>query len=153
VDVHARSVAQGYVGGPDWAVVARVKQAVRIPVLGSGGVRQAADAVRFLRETGADGVAVGRGCLGNPWIFPEARALVRGTTPPRPPTPAERGRVLWQLIEGEFRLYGATVGLRRLARTSCYFAKFVPDFPAFRAAVHRVRDLAGFRRLVREHFG
>src|SRR5207253_3970800 len=53
VDVHARSVAQAYVGGPDWSVVARVKQAVGIPVLGSGGVRQAADAVRFLRQTGA----------------------------------------------------------------------------------------------------
>ena len=58
-----------------------------------------------------------------------------------------------QLVEGEFRLYGPAVGLRRLARTSCYFAKFVPDFAAFREAVHRVRDLAGFRRLVKEHFG
>ncbi|MBI2480762.1 MAG: tRNA-dihydrouridine synthase family protein, partial [Planctomycetia bacterium] len=51
VDVHARSVAQSYVGGPDWSVVARVKQAVSIPVLGSGGVREPADAIRFLRET------------------------------------------------------------------------------------------------------
>src|SRR5207248_3925702 len=69
VDVHARSVAQAYVGGPDWAVVRRVTGAVRIPVLGSGGVREPADALAFLRDTGADGVAVGRGCLGNPWIF------------------------------------------------------------------------------------
>ena len=153
VDVHARSVAQAYVGGPDWPVVARVKQVVCIPVLGSGGVRQAADAVRFLQETGADGVAVGRGCLGNPWIFGEARALVHGRAPARPPTRVERGRVLVQLVEGEFRLYGTNVALRRLARTSCYFAKFVPDFPDFRQAVHRVRDLAGFRRLVKEHFG
>src|SRR5205085_7269806 len=74
VDVHARSVAQAYVGGPDWSVVRRVKEAVRIPVLGSGGIREAADALRFLRETGADGVAIGRGCLGNPWIFQQARA-------------------------------------------------------------------------------
>src|SRR5205807_5226221 len=66
VDVHARSVAQAYVGGPDWSVVARVKQGVRLPVLGSGGVRESGDAVRFLKETGADGVAIGRGCLGNP---------------------------------------------------------------------------------------
>src|SRR5438132_7863399 len=76
VDVHARSVAQAYVGGPDWGVVRRVKEAVRVPVLGSGGVREPLDAVRFLRETGADGVAVGRGCLGNPWIFAQARALL-----------------------------------------------------------------------------
>ncbi len=153
VDVHARSVAQAYVGGPDWSVVARVKQAVRIPVLGSGGVRQAADALRFLRETGADGVAIGRGCLGNPWIFREARALVQGGAALRPPSNAERGRALLQLVEGEFRLYGPQLALRRLARTSCYFAKFVPDFAGFRAAVHRVRDARDFKRLVKEHFG
>jgi nifR3 family TIM-barrel protein len=152
VDVHARSVAQAYAGGPDWAVVARVKQAVRIPVLGSGGVRVAADALRFLRESGAGGVAVGRGCLGNPWIFSEARALWQGTAPPRPPAAGERGRVLLQLVEGEFRYYGTPVALRRLARTSCYFAKALPRFPEFRRAVHEVRDLAAFRRLVREFF-
>ncbi|MBV9121789.1 MAG: tRNA-dihydrouridine synthase [Planctomycetes bacterium] len=152
VDVHARSVAQAYVGGPDWAVVARVKQAVRIPVLGSGGVREPADALHFLRVTGADGVAIGRGCLGNPWIFRQARTLVQGGGEVPAPNRSERGRALLQLVEGEFHLYGAHLALRRLARTSCYFAKFLPDFPAFRQAVHQVRDLAGFRRLVKEHF-
>src|SRR5947209_13918239 len=153
VDVHARSVAQAYVGGPDWSVVRRVKEAVGVPVLGSGGVREPGDVVRFLRETGADGVAIGRGCLGNPWIFAQARALWRGEPPPRPPTPRERGRALLELVEGEFRLYGPVVGLRRLARTSCYFAKSLPDFAAFREAVHKARDLTGFRRLVKDHFG
>jgi tRNA-dihydrouridine synthase B len=153
IDVHARSVAQAYVGGPDWSVVNRVKQAVRLPVLGSGGVREPVDAIRFLRETGADGVAVGRGCLGNPWIFRQARALVLGLPPSRPPTPLERGQALLQLVDGEFRLYGPQLALRRLPRTSCYFAKFLPDFAAFRTAVHQVRDANGFRRLVREYFG
>jgi nifR3 family TIM-barrel protein len=152
VDVHARSVAQAYIGGPDWTVVRRVKRAVRITVLGSGGVRQAEDALRFLGETGADGVAIGRGCLGNPWIFRQARALVHGSGSIRSPLPRERGQVLLQLVEGEFRYYGAQVALRRLPRTSCYFAKFVPDFPAFRASVHQVRDLNGFRCLVKAHF-
>jgi tRNA-dihydrouridine synthase B len=152
IDVHARSVAQAYVGGADWTVVARVKQTVSIPVLGSGGIREAADAQRFLRETGADGVAIGRGCLGNPWIFRQSRALVQGLAGARPPTPVERGRALLQLVEGEFRLYGNTVALRRLARTSCYFARLLPDFDDFRKAVHQIGDLGGFRRLVKEHF-
>jgi nifR3 family TIM-barrel protein len=153
VDVHARSVAQAYVGGPDWSVVARVKQAVQIPVLGSGGVRAPVDALRFLKETGADGVAIGRGCLGNPWIFRQALALYRGDAVASPPTRSERGRVLLQLVEGEFRIYGPPMALRRLARTSCYFAKLLPDFADFRTAVHQVRDLAGFRRLVKNFFG
>jgi nifR3 family TIM-barrel protein len=153
VDVHARSVTQAYVGGPDWGVVTRVKQAVRIPVLGSGGIREPADALRFLRQTGADGAAIGRGCLGNPWIFAQCRALWQGVPPPGPPSRRQRGQALLQLVEGEFRYYGPVVALRRLARTSCYFAKFLDAFADFRTAVHAVRDLAGFRRLVKEFFG
>jgi hypothetical protein len=56
------------------------------------------------------------------------------------------------LVEEEFRLSGTAAALRRLARTSCYFAKFVPGFAEFRESVHRVRDLSDFRRLVKEHF-
>ena len=152
VDVHARSVAQAYVGGPDWSVVARVKGRVRIAVLGSGGVRQPADALRFLEETRADGVAIGRGCLGNPWIFRQALTLWQGNGPLRPPLDQERGRALLQLVEGEFAFYGPQVALRRLPRTSCYFAKFLRGFSAFRAAVHQARDLHQFRCLVKEHF-
>jgi tRNA-dihydrouridine synthase B len=153
VDVHARSVAQAYVGGPDWTVVRRVREGVGITVLGSGGVREPADAIRFLKETGADGVAIGRGCLGNPWIIQQARALWLGLPGVRPPTRAQRGKALLQLVEGEFQLYGHQVAQRRLARTSCYFAKCLPDFSDFRVAVHRIRDLQGFRRLVKEYFG
>lgn len=152
IDVHARSVAQAYAGGPDWNVVRRVKEAVSVPVLGSGGVRLPADAVRYLAESGADGVAIGRGCLGNPWIFRDVKALWQQTGSPSPPTPAERGRELLKLIEDEFHFYGVTVALRRLARTSCYFAKFVPEFAAFRERVHRIKALEEFRRLVRDHF-
>ena len=152
IGVHARSVAQCYVGSPDWEVVARVKRAVRVPVLGSGGIREAGDVLHWLQESGADAVSIGRGCLGNPWIFRQSRALLTGTSVGRPPTRAERGRVLLQLVEGEFRYYGRAVAIRRLARTSCYFAKSLPDFGEFRGAVHRVRDLAGFRRLAAEYF-
>ncbi len=152
VDVHARSVAQSYVGGPDWSVVARVKQAVRIPVLGSGGVRAPSDAVRFLETTGADGVAIGRGCLGNPWIFQQARALVLGGASIAAPNSSERARVLLQLVEGEFSLYGSPLAIRRLPRVACYFAKFLPDFDSFRSSIQEVKNLADFKRLVRQHF-
>ena len=152
VDVHARSVAQSYVGGPDWSVIARVKQAVRIPVLGSGGVRDAADAMRFLKETNADGVAIGRGCLGNPWIFQQARSLVTGGATIGPPNIAERARVVLQLVEGEFDFYGNHLAAKRLPRVACYFAKTLPDFAGFRDAVQSVKTVAEFKRLVREHF-
>lgn len=152
VDVHARSVAQSYVGGPDWSVVARVKQAVQIPVLGSGGVREAADAVRFLKETGADGVAIGRGCLGNPWIFQQARALVTGGANVAPPSISEKARVVLQLVEGEFDFYGNHLAVKRLPRVACYFAKSLPNFSEFRDEVQGIKSVAEFKRLVREFF-
>ena len=152
VEVHARSVEQAYAGGPDLSVIARVKRQVRIPVLGSGGIRQAADVPRFLADCGADAAAIARGCLGNPWIFRQARALLSGGATLAAPTPAQRGRVLLQLVEGEFHLYGPVLARRRLARTSCYYAKFLPDFPGFRQAVQKVENLAQFRKLVKEHF-
>ncbi len=152
VSVHARSVAQGYAGGPDWEVVGQVKQAVKIPVIGSGGIREAADALRFLRQSGADAVAIGRGCLGNPWIFQQTRAMWCGGAPPPPPSRQERCRVMLQLVEDEFHLYGATVALRRLPRTAGYFAQFLGDGSEFHTAVRQVRSLQQFRQLVHKLF-
>lgn len=78
VAVHGRTASQLYRGEADWGVVRRVVDAVEIPVIGSGDVRSSADAVRMLRETGADAVMVARGTYGNPWVFAGALGLLRG---------------------------------------------------------------------------
>ena len=153
VSVHARSVQQAYVGEPDWGVLARVKQATCLPVIGGGGIRVAGDALRMLAETGLDAVSIGRGCLGNPWIFRQARALLSGGGRIVGPSLTERGRLMLQLIEGEFHLYGPPLALRRLPRMSGYFVHTLPNAAAFRDAVRQVKDLAHFRRLVRQYFG
>jgi hypothetical protein len=67
-------------------------------------------------------------------------------------TAAERGRIVLELVENEFRFFGPAVALRRLARVSCYFAKFMPGFDRFRQALRSVHNLPQFRLLVREHF-
>ncbi len=153
MSVHARSVQQAYVGGPDWGVLERVKRATCLPVIGGGGIRQPEDAARMLAETGVDAVSIGRGCLGNPWIFRQAKALLNGGGRIPPPSLSERGRCLLQLVEGEFHLYGPPLALRRLPRMSGYFAQALPDAAAFRAEVRQIGNLPQFRRLVREHFG
>jgi nifR3 family TIM-barrel protein len=152
VCLHARSVEQAYKGGPDWDAIGRLKAAVGIPVIGSGGVRTAGDARALVARTGADAVAVGRGCLGNPWIFREARSLFLGGARFPAPTPSERGRVLLHLLDLQVQFMGEGLARKGLSRTACYFAKFLPGFDAFRRAVHGVRNLKEFKSLVLEHF-
>jgi nifR3 family TIM-barrel protein len=81
VALHARTVAQHYSGEAEWESIARLKEAVtRIPVLGNGDIWSADDAVRLVRQTGADGVVVGRGCQGRPWLFADLAAAFHGET-------------------------------------------------------------------------
>ena len=86
VALHGRTRTQGYAGKARWDLVGAVKRAVRVPVLGSGDVWTAADALRMARETSCDAVLVARGACGNPWIFRELVAADRGEPPPQPPT-------------------------------------------------------------------
>ncbi|NBH08719.1 tRNA dihydrouridine synthase DusB [Amycolatopsis sp. SID8362] len=95
VSLHARTAAQRYSGQADWTKIAELKEAVTsIPVLGNGDIFSADDALRMVAETGCDGVVVGRGCLGRPWLFGELEAAFRGTEIPTPPNLGEVARVL-----------------------------------------------------------
>ncbi|MEE1928446.1 tRNA dihydrouridine synthase DusB [Streptomyces sp. TRM 70351] len=79
IALHGRTAAQHYAGTADWEAIARLREAVpEIPVLGNGDIWSAADAVRMMRETGCDGVVVGRGCLGRPWLFGDLVAVFEG---------------------------------------------------------------------------
>src|SRR6187399_2634070 len=89
VGLHARTAAQLYDGQARWDAVAELKQQLRIPVLGNGDIWEAADALKMMRETGCDGVIVGRGCLGRPWLFRELAAAFRGEALPPPPALGE----------------------------------------------------------------
>ena len=87
VALHARTAAQRYSGTADWEQIARLKQHVRtIPVLGNGDIFDASDALTMMASTGCDGVVIGRGCLGRPWLFAELSAAFTGSPSPTPPT-------------------------------------------------------------------
>ncbi len=88
--VHPRPRSQLFSGSADWSVIRMVKEAVNVPVVGSGDVKCGRDALRMIDETGADAVMIGRGAMGNPWIFREAAAILSGGEAPAPPSMDER---------------------------------------------------------------
>lgn len=113
VTLHARTAEQLYSGVADWSAIAELKAQLRhVPVLGNGDVWRAEDAMRMQAETGCDGVVVGRGCLGRPWLFAELAAAYTGRARPDPP---RFGEVAATVVE-HARLLADTVGEQQAAR-------------------------------------
>jgi nifR3 family TIM-barrel protein len=94
VALHARTVEQLYSGRADWSAIARLKEAVDVPVLGNGDIWAAPDALRMVAETGCDGVVVGRGCLGKPWLFRDLADAFAGRPVQPPPAIGEVADVM-----------------------------------------------------------
>ena len=91
IALHARYAVQGHTGDADWDLIRQVKQAVDCPVIGNGDVRSPEDALRMLRETGCDGVMIGRAAIGNPWVVRDVAAALTGSPVPASPSLTERG--------------------------------------------------------------
>lgn len=127
VALHARTASQRYSGQADWAAIAELKEAVtQIPVLGNGDIFSADDAVAMMAQTGCDGVVVGRGCLGRPWLFAELSAALRGEEIPTPPTLGEVGEIMRRHAVLLAEHHGEDRGLRDLRK---HMAWYLMGFP------------------------
>ena len=104
--LHARTRTQMFSGKANWDEIAQVVEALDIPVIGNGDVVTADDVVRMAQHTGCAGVMIGRGAFGNPWLFRDAQALLRGEPRPAPPAPAERFQVALEHARLAARLQG-----------------------------------------------
>jgi nifR3 family TIM-barrel protein len=143
VAVHGRTRGQFYRGRADWVSIAAVKQAVRVPVIGSGDVLCASDAKRMLEETGVDAVMVARGAQGNPWIFLQARTLIETGVECAPPTAFERIDMA--------REHGAALvafgGERVFARMRKHVAWYITGMPGATLVRKRVFEAGSYREL------
>ena len=119
IAVHGRTRAQQYSGRADWDAIRAVRQAVSIPVIANGDVAVPEDAVRILEYTGADGAMIGRGALGDPWIFERANALLEtGVCPPLPPFAERMDTAVRQLAAAQKGEHIAMLEARR--HVNCY---------------------------------
>jgi nifR3 family TIM-barrel protein len=146
VALHARTAAQLYDGDARWDAIAALKQAVtRIPVLGNGDVWEAFDALRMMRATGCDGVVVGRGCLGRPWLFRDLADVFAGRQPAPPPLLGEIVELMLEHAELLAQWFGEPSGLRSFRKHASWYTKGFRDSARLREGLSRVSTVGELR--------
>jgi len=146
VSVHGRTREQGYTGSADYEAIGRVKRSVSIPVIGNGDVMDGASALRLRTVSGCDGVMLGRGALGNPWIYQEVEAALGAAPTPPKPTLAQRKAVALRHLELQARYDAHPVG--PLRRILCWYFRDAPGAAAFRGRMHQAQSLEEMRDLI-----
>lgn len=148
VAVHGRFAEQLYRGSADWDVVARVKEAVDVPVIGNGDVRSGADAVALTARTGCDAVMIARGAEGNPWVFAQAKAALAGV--PEPPAPDARERIA--MARRHARLLARREGknIVRMRKHAMWYLAGLPGAAAARAKINACVSVEDFDRVFDE---
>lgn len=149
ITVHGRTVEQRYVGASRWEFLKEVKSHVgeRI-ILGSGDLFSAQDCLRMMEQTGVDGVTVARGCIGNPWIFGQARALFAGKPLPAPPTLHEQREVILEHFRLAEQLYGADRAAVPMRKFGIKYAQLHPDGLEVRSDFTRVKNLLEWKKVL-----
>ncbi len=146
VALHARTAAQLYDGHARWEAIAELKQAVRsIPVFGNGDIWEAGDALRMMRQTGCDGVVVGRGCLGRPWLFRDLAEVFAGNEPPNPPKLGEVVEVMLEHVQRLCAWIGETNGVRMFRRHAGWYTKGFRGSARLRQAMMQATTLEQLR--------
>lgn len=153
VTVHGRTVKQRYVGPSQWSFLERVKRHARErTILGSGDLFSAEACVRMIRETGVDGVTIARGCIGNPWIFEECRALWRGESLPDPPSIArQRDAIAWHWEQAAAH-YGPLLAGPVMRKFGIKYAEHHPLARQVRDAFIAVKTPDEFTRVLDEWY-
>ncbi len=151
VSLHPRTRAQGFGGHSDWGQITELKAALKIPVLGSGDIFQAEDALNMLTATGCDGVLIGRGGYGNPWLIRDILQLQAGGRP-IPPTALERLGVAQGHLERFAALFGAAKAVREMRKHLCWYSRGLSGAASFRTRINHTGTLDELRAALQDFF-
>ncbi|WP_293830650.1 tRNA dihydrouridine synthase DusB [uncultured Phascolarctobacterium sp.] len=151
VAVHGRTRQQFYEGKADWSIIADVKQAVKVPVFGNGDIFTVADGLRMLEQTGCDGLMIGRGADGNPWLFTALAAALRGEPLPQPPSLKERLAQASEHLAMLIDYKNEVVAVKEMRRHISAYLKGMPHAAEFRGRFHKVDTQEQFTELLAEY--
>lgn len=152
IAVHGRTREQYYSGKADWDIIRKVKEAVKIPVIGNGDVTDAVSAKRLIEETGCDGIMIGRASRGNPWIFKEiTQYLDIGILPERPSMEEVRKTILRHAaLQLEYK--GEYIGIREMRKHVAWYTAGYPHSAKLRRMVNEMETFAELEHSICEIF-
>ena len=152
VAVHARTREQFYSGKADWDIIKRVKDAVKIPVIGNGDVTDCFSAKRMLDETGCDGIMIGRACRGNPWIFREVTHYLKTGKILARPTMDEIRDTILRHAKLQLECKGEYIAVREMRKHISWYTAGMPHSAKLRGMINGIENMAELEACVQECF-
>lgn len=150
VAVHGRTREQYYSGKADWDIIRQVKEAVSIPVIGNGDVTSGESALAMMRETGCDGVMIGRGAQGNPWIFSELREYEKTGQMPARPSNEELKEMMLRHARLQMQYKGDFLGIREMRKHVAWYTTGLPNSAKLRGEINAVESYEELQELLNE---
>lgn len=150
IALHPRAVGQGFRGQADWSLIAAVKKCVSIPVIGNGDIIRPQDAFAMQAETGCDAVMIGRAAIGQPWIFSQVLALLKGDQVPLPHL-GQRFELMTRYLQDSIQVFGEQRACRMMRSHLGWFVKGLHASSKFRAAVVHISTEKEALKLIRDY--
>ncbi len=148
VAVHGRTREQYYSGKADWDIIRQVKEAISIPVIGNGDVTSGESALAMMRETGCDGVMIGRGAQGNPWIFSELREYDKTGQMPARPSNVELKEMMLRHARLQMQYKGDYLGIREMRKHVAWYTTGLPNSARLRGEINAVESYEELKTLL-----
>lgn len=152
IAVHARTRAEMYTPGIDFSIIAAVKQAVDVPVLGNGDIHTPEDALEMVRQTGCDGVMIARAALGDPWLFEQVNAALEGAPAPKQPNLQARMNALRRQVEQMVEEKGEYVAMPQARAQAMHYMKGLKGAASLRRVCCELSHLEDLDRLIEAVF-